>query len=103
MLGRTTATRVVLLRLLFPIAALSALISNPPIVAMPLPVVQDWAEEHDVNPGLLLLPLAYATILGGTTTLLGTSTNVILQGLVEEQVGGGDPAATRPRPGRDPA
>ncbi|MBI4606057.1 MAG: SLC13 family permease [Planctomycetes bacterium] len=72
-------------RLMLPVTALSALLNNTPIVAMMLPVVSDWAKKHGLSVSKLLLPLSYAAILGGTCTLIGTSTNLVVHGLLVER------------------
>lgn len=72
----------VLTRILFPLASLSAFLNNTPIVAMLIPGVKKWCERNDVPPSKLLIPLSYAAILGGMTTLIGTSTNLIVHGLL---------------------
>lgn len=60
----------------------SAFLNNTPIVAMLLPIVIDWCRRHEVSPSRLLLPLSYLTILGGCCTLIGTSTNLVVHGLM---------------------
>lgn len=71
--------------LLGPVAFLSAFLNNTPIVAAMLPVVQDLSKRVGASPSHLLLPLSYMAILGGLCTLIGTSTNLLVQGLVIEQ------------------
>lgn len=73
------------LLLLTPVAALSGFLNNTPVVAAMLPVVNDLSKRVKASSSQLLLPLSYATILGGTCTLIGTSTNLLVQGLVIEQ------------------
>ncbi len=68
------------LRLLFPVAGLSAFLNNTPVVAAMLPVVGDLSKRIPGSNSRLLLPLSYATILGGMCTLMGTSTNLIVAG-----------------------
>ena len=78
-----------LLRLLFPVSALSAFFNNTPIVAMLIPSIQSWAKKNDYAASKFLIPLSYAAILGGTCTLIGTSTNLVIQGLmIENGIGG---------------
>ncbi|TFH28587.1 MAG: SLC13 family permease, partial [Myxococcales bacterium] len=72
------------LRLMFPVAALSAFLNNTPVVAMFVPLVTNWARRCHFSVSLMLLPLSYASILGGTCTLIGTSTNLVVAGLAEE-------------------
>jgi di/tricarboxylate transporter len=71
--------------LLAPVAALSGFLNNTPVVAAMLPVVNDLSKRVQTSSSQLLLPLSYATILGGTCTLIGTSTNLLVQGLVVQQ------------------
>lgn len=72
------------LRLMAPVAAASAFINNTPLVAMLLPEVRDWARARGVAPSRLLIPLSYAAILGGVCTLIGTSTNLVVHGLLQQ-------------------
>lgn len=74
-------------RLMLPVAALSALLNNTPIVAMYLPVVSDLSKRTGIAASKLFLPLSYATILGGTCTLIGTSTNMVIYGLYVAETG----------------
>ena len=73
------------LLLLSPVAVLSAFLNNTPVVAALLPVVNDLSKRVGTSPSQLLLPLSYMAILGGMCTLIGTSTNLLVQGLVIEQ------------------
>lgn len=73
-----------LARLLVPTAAASAFLNNTPIVAMLAPQITNWATKHGISPSRLLMPLSFATILGGTLTLIGTSTNLVVSGLLEQ-------------------
>ena len=79
--------RASLTRLLAPTAAASTLFNNTPLVAMLIPDVQAWCRSHKVPPSRFLLPLSYAAILGGVVTVLGTSTNLIVSGLLAERTG----------------
>lgn len=74
-------------RLLWPTAVLSAFLNNTPLVAMLLPVTQDWAKRHRLSLSMLLMPLSFASILGGACTLIGTSTNIIVNGWLIEETG----------------
>jgi di/tricarboxylate transporter len=62
--------------------AASAFLNNTPIVAMLLPVVIDWCRKRSVSPSRLLIPLSFLTILGGACTLIGTSTNQVVHGMM---------------------
>ncbi|MEB3351377.1 MAG: SLC13 family permease [Cyanobacteriota bacterium] len=59
------------------VAPISGFIPNTPIVATLLPVLEGWCQRRGVSPSKVLLPLSFATVLGGTITLLGTSTNLL--------------------------
>lgn len=75
------------LRLLLPVSILSGFTNNTPIVAMMIPVVQSWSLQINKRASLLLMPLSFGTILGGTCTIIGTSTNLIVASLSEENGG----------------
>ncbi|MEM9021546.1 MAG: SLC13 family permease [Planctomycetota bacterium] len=87
MLGRPKTHRAALTRMMLPVAGLSAFLNNTPVVAMFLPIVRDLARRTGISPGQLYLPLSYASIFGGLCTLIGTSTNLIVNGLVIEDGG----------------
>jgi di/tricarboxylate transporter len=82
--GAPRSVAVAQLRLMAPVAALSAFVNNTPLVAMLLPEVRDWARARGVAPSRLLILLSYAAILGGVCTLIGTSTNLVVNGLIQE-------------------
>ena len=69
-------------RILLPISAISAFMNNTPVVALMIPAVRSWAEKHHHAISKLLIPVSYAAILGGMCTLIGTSTNLIVHGLL---------------------
>lgn len=73
-----------LLRLLFPTAAVSSAFNNTPIVAMLVPQLVSWARRGGRSASLYLMPVSFAAILGGMVTVVGTSTNLIVSGLLEE-------------------
>lgn len=87
-LGRPRSERSAIARLFFPVAGISAFLNNTPVVATFLPAVIDWSRHIRASPSKLLIPLSYAAILGGTLTLIGTSTNLAVNGLLLSQ---GDP------------
>lgn len=84
-LGSARYLRVALLRMMAPVAALSAFVNNTPVVAMMMPDVRRWGEERGIAPSLLLIPLSYAAILGGMCTLIGTSTNLLVDGMLVDR------------------
>lgn len=76
--GRAKSLTVAQARLMLPVAAISAFINNTPLVAMCIPVVQDFAKRTKIAPGKLFIPLTYAATLGGVCSLIGTSTNLVV-------------------------
>lgn len=86
LLGRAETERAALARMSLVVPAISAFMNNTPVVAMLLPVMLGWCRRHRVSPSKVLIPLSYLTILGGTCTLIGTSTNIVVNGLLEEAV-----------------
>ncbi|MCS6799894.1 MAG: SLC13 family permease [Myxococcota bacterium] len=84
-LGRPRGSRGALLRMMLPVSAVSAFVNNTPLVAMMVPVVLDWSRRCRIAASHLLLPLSYASILGGTCTLVGTSTNLVVYGLARRR------------------
>ncbi len=87
LLGRSRNTRATLARLTLPVAGLSAVLNNTPLVAALVPAVTEWARRNQLPASKFLMPLSYATILGGTITVIGTSTNLVVTGLIEQQLG----------------
>ena len=71
-----------LTRILPPLSLFSAFLNNTPIVAMLIPSVKEWAEKNDYPVSKFLIPVSYAAIAGGMCTLIGTSTNLIIHGLL---------------------
>ncbi|NET59106.1 MAG: SLC13 family permease, partial [Symploca sp. SIO2E6] len=63
---------------------ITGFINNTAVVAVFLPVVEDWCSKQKISPSKLLMPLSFITILGGMITVIGTSTNVLASGLSEE-------------------
>jgi di/tricarboxylate transporter len=86
LLGRSTNVRATLLRLMVPTALLSSVLNNTPIVAALAPAVSEWARRSQLPASKFLIPLSYATILGGTITVIGTSTNLVVTGLISQNL-----------------
>ena len=76
--GRAKSVAVAQTRLMLPVAVISAFINNTPLVAMCIPVVQDFSRRTKIAPGKLFIPLTYAATLGGVCSLIGTSTNLVV-------------------------
>ncbi len=83
-LGSGKKISVTLLRFLPGVASFSAFFNNTPIVAIFIPAIVGWAKKKNISPSKLLIPLSYAAILGGLCTLIGTSTNLVVHGLMLE-------------------
>ncbi|MCF8003218.1 MAG: SLC13 family permease [Chromatiaceae bacterium] len=88
LLGRPKDENNARLRLMLPAAGLSAFLNNTAVVAIFIPAVADWARRHRLSLSGLLIPLSFASIVGGTCTLIGTSTNLVVNGLYSSQVEG---------------
>jgi len=83
-LGRAKSEKGVLARLALVVSPMSAFLNNTPVVALFVPIVLAWSRRHQVSPSKLLIPLSFLAILGGTCTLIGTSTNLVVNGLMVE-------------------
>ena len=82
LLGHVETERSALLHLAALLVPLSAFMNNTPVVALLVPVVISWCRRKRISPSRLLIPVSFLTILGGTCTLIGTSTNLVVQGLL---------------------
>ena len=83
--GRAKTVTGAIARLVVPTMTLSAVMNNTPLVAMLIPAVNDLARIQRIAASKLMIPLSYAAILGGTCTLIGTSTNLVVQGLLVKE------------------
>ena len=83
-LGNELSYSKFLLKMMGTVSFLSAFLNNTPVVATFMPYVYQWGKKRGIPPSKLLIPLSYAAILGGTTTLIGTSTNLIVSALAVE-------------------
>ena len=86
LLGKAKSLTDAQIRLLIPVAAVSGFLNNTPVVAALLPVIDDLGKRITVSASRLLLPLSYAAILGGMCTVMGTSTNLIVRDLYDQQL-----------------
>ncbi|MDD2737615.1 MAG: SLC13 family permease [Methylomonas lenta] len=87
LLGNPKTTRGALFRLALPLIPLSAFLNNTPVVATMIPAVSRWSKRIGIAPSKLMIPLSYISILGGTLTLIGTSTNLVLNGQYQAMTG----------------
>jgi di/tricarboxylate transporter len=72
-------------RMVIIMSSFSAFLNNTPLVAVMMPYVNSWCKRNNIAPSKFLMPLSFAAILGGCATLIGTSTNLIVNGLVADQ------------------
>lgn len=86
-LGTPSGPRNALVRLMLPVVGLSAFLNNTPVVATMIPAVSQWSRRIKVPASALMIPLSYASILGGTITLIGTSTNLVVNGQYQALTG----------------
>lgn len=73
-----------LFRMMSQVAILSSFINNTPVVALMTPYVVEWGKKNNISPSKLLIPLSYATIMGGMITMIGTSTTLVLNGFLQD-------------------
>ncbi|MEZ6092794.1 MAG: SLC13 family permease [Pirellulaceae bacterium] len=85
LLGTTSTINGALSRISVVVLPMSAFLNNTPVVAMFVPIVMDWCRRNQFSPSKMLIPLSYLAILGGTLTLIGTSTNLVVNGLMMER------------------
>ena len=76
------ADKGIYFRLMLPVTFLSAFLNNTPIVASLIPVIKRWSKKNNLAASKFLIPLSYAAIFGGICTLIGTSTNLVVHGLL---------------------
>jgi len=81
-LGRPKSVFQAQLRIVAPVVGMSAFLNNTPVVAMLIPAINEWAKNCRLPVSKLFIPLSYASICGGICTLIGTSTNLIVAGLL---------------------
>ena len=86
-LGRPRSHLHAQIRLMSPVAAMSAFLNNTPVIAIFIPAISDWARRNKLSVSKLMIPLSYAGIAGGTCTLIGTSTNLVVNGLLIKETG----------------
>jgi len=87
LLGTPNSYSKAVTRLMLPVAVLSSFLSNTTVVTLFVNIVKMWAKKLGVSPSKLLIPLSYASGMGGVCTLIGTPPNLIISGLYEEKTG----------------
>ena len=87
LLGQPGSVRAALARIFAPVVLLSGFLNNTPVVATLFPAIHAWSRKIKIPPSKLMIPLSYASILGGTLTLIGTSTNLVVNGQYQTLTG----------------
>ena len=87
LLGQPNSYSKAVIRLMLPVAALSSFLSNTTVVALFVGIVKMWSKKLNISPSKLLIPLSYASGMGGVCTLIGTPPNLIISGLYAENTG----------------
>ena len=91
LLGTPKTVASAQVRLMVPVAFVSAFLNNTPVVAIMIPILQKWSKKCGISPSQLFIPLSFASILGGTCTLIGTSTNLVVEGMMRERYPDAEP------------
>jgi len=86
-LGAKTTQVMSLLRLICITLFFGCFINNAPLVALFMPIIRDWARVREFAASKFLMPLSFASIGGGSLTLIGTSTNLVINGMMQEDTG----------------
>ena len=87
LLGQPNSYGKAVIRLMLPVAGLSSFLSNTTVVAMFVGIVKMWSKKLGISPSKLLIPLSYASGMGGVCTLIGTPPNLIISGLYADKTG----------------
>ena len=87
LLGQPDSYSKAIFRLMLPVAALSSFLSNTTVVALFVNIVKMWSKKLGIAPSKLLIPLSYASGMGGVCTLIGTPPNLIISGLYADHSG----------------
>ena len=87
LLGQPKSYSKAVIRLMLPVAALSSFLSNTTVVALFVSIVKMWSKKLNISPSKLLIPLSYASGMGGVCTLIGTPPNLIISGLYADHTG----------------
>ena len=87
LLGQPKTYSKTVVRLMLPVAALSSFLSNTTVVALFVNIVKMWSKKLNISPSKLLIPLSYASGMGGVCTLIGTPPNLIISGLYSDNTG----------------
>ncbi|MEY4520401.1 MAG: hypothetical protein RLZZ499_3001 [Cyanobacteriota bacterium] len=80
--GKSVTRQILVMGIL--VGPISAFINNTAVVAIFLPIVEEWCKKRGISPSKLLMPLSFVTVLGGMITVIGTSTNVLASGIAKD-------------------
>ncbi|MBD2231544.1 SLC13 family permease [Phormidium tenue FACHB-1052] len=80
--GKEPSRQIFVMGLL--VGPITAFINNTAVVAVFLPIVEEWCKKQNISPSKLLIPLSYVTVLGGMITVIGTSTNILASGVSKD-------------------
>ena len=80
--GKSITRQILVMGLL--VGPISGFINNTAVVAIFLPIIEDWCKKRGISPSKLLMPLSFVTILGGMITIIGTSTNILASGISQD-------------------
>lgn len=87
LLGKPETIRQSYIKMFTPVVFLSAFLNNTPVVATMVPGLLAWCKRINMSPSKIMIPLSYTAILGGTITLIGTSTNLVVNGQYQALTG----------------
>ena len=87
LLGNPRSVRRAQARIALPVTFLSGFMNNTPVVATMIPAVHTWSRKIDISSSKLMIPLSYAAIFGGSLTMIGTSTNLVVNGQYQQLTG----------------
>ncbi|MFM2314417.1 MAG: hypothetical protein RLZZ04_3693 [Cyanobacteriota bacterium] len=80
--GKSVTRQILVMGIL--VGPITAFINNTAVVAVFLPIVEEWCKKRGISPSKLLMPLSFVTVLGGMITVIGTSTNVLASGIAKD-------------------
>lgn len=80
--GKSVSRQILVMGIL--VGPITAFINNTAVVAIFLPIVEEWCKKRGISPSKLLMPLSFVTVLGGMITVIGTSTNVLASGIAKD-------------------
>lgn len=82
--GKPKSYKLFIASMMSKVAILSSVVNNTPVVVLMTPYVFNWGKRNNISPSKLLIPLSFATIIGGMLTVIGTSTTLVLNGFLFE-------------------